>query len=34
MRTHDGRSWFSVNGRSGIGRKDNEGLYEFDLEIK
>lgn len=34
MRTHDGRSWFSVNGRSGIGRKDNEGFYEFDLEIK
>jgi hypothetical protein len=33
MRTHDGRTWFSVNGRSD-GFLDNEGLYEFDLEIR
>ena len=34
MRTHDEHTWFSVNGRSGVGFKDKEGFYEFDLEIK
>ena len=34
MKTDGGRTWFSVNGRSGIAFKDNEGFYEFDLEIK
>ena len=34
MRTRDGHTWFSVNGRSGIAFKDNEGFYEFDLEVK
>jgi hypothetical protein len=34
MRTSDGRTWFSVNGRRGTSFKDNEGFYEFDLEIK
>lgn len=34
MKTRDGHTWFSVNGHSGIGFKDNEGFYEFDLEIK
>ncbi len=34
MTTRDGRTWFSVNGRRGIAFKDNEGFYEFDLEIK
>jgi hypothetical protein len=34
VRTRDGRTWFSVNGRRGIALKDNEGFYEFDLEIK
>lgn len=33
MRNRDGHTWFSVNGRSGR-FKDNEGFYEFDLEIK
>jgi hypothetical protein len=33
MRTHDGRVWFSVNGRSGDEFKNNQGYYEFDLEI-
>ena len=33
MRTRDGRTTFSVNGR-GIAFKDNEGFYEFDAEIK
>jgi len=33
MRTRDGRTWFSVNGRSG-GFAGNEGFYEFDAEIK
>lgn len=34
MRTREGITWFSVNGRSGVGFKNNEGFYEFDLEIK
>jgi len=34
MRTRDGRTWFSVNGRSGAAFQDNEGFYEFDVEIK
>jgi Legume lectin domain len=34
VRTHEGRVWFSVNGRSGVEFKDNQGFYEFDLEIK
>ncbi len=34
MRTQDGYTSFSVNGRSGVGFKTNEGFYEFDLEIK
>jgi len=34
VRTHDGRIWFSVNGRSGVEFKRNQGFYEFDLEIK
>jgi hypothetical protein len=33
MRTHDGYTWFSVNGRSG-GFAHNEGFYEFDAEIR
>jgi hypothetical protein len=33
-RTGQGHTWFSVNGRSDGGFKDNEGFYEFDLEIK
>ena len=34
MRTHDGRVWFSVNGCNGVEFKNNQGFYEFDLEIK
>jgi len=35
MRNSEGRAWFSVNGRSGGGGfRDNQGFYEFDLEIK
>ena len=34
MRTRAGHTWFSVNGRIGITFKDNEGFYEFDLEVK
>lgn len=34
MRNRDGRTWFSVNGRSGTAFKDNEGFYEFDLQVK
>jgi hypothetical protein len=34
MKTREGHTWFSVNGRSDGGFKDNEGFYEFDLEIK
>ncbi len=31
--TRGGGTWFSVNGRNG-GLEDNEGFYEFDVEIK
>jgi hypothetical protein len=34
MRSRDGRVWFSVNGLSGVEFKNNQGFYEFDLEIK
>ena len=34
MRPRDGYVWFSVNGRSGVEFKNNQGFYEFDLEIK
>ena len=34
MKTREGHTWFSVNGRSGAGFLDNEGFYEFDSEIK
>ena len=29
-----GQTWFSVNGPTGDGFKNNEGFYEFDVEIK
>ena len=31
MSTHDGRTWFSVNGHS---FKNNEGFFEFDVDVK
>lgn len=34
MSARQGRTWFSVNGRSGLEFKNNQGFYEFDLEIK
>jgi hypothetical protein len=34
MKTREEHTWLSVNGRSGVSFKDNEGFYEFDLEIK
>ena len=34
MKTRDGRTWFSLNGRAGAGFRDNEGFYEFDLEVR
>ena len=33
VNTHQGRTWVSVNGRKAL-FKDNEGFYEFDLEIR
>ncbi len=33
-RTQEGSTLFSVNGRVGNGFKDNDGFYEFDVEIK
>jgi hypothetical protein len=33
MSTHDGRSWFSVNGRR-MGFGENEGFFEFDVRLK
>jgi hypothetical protein len=33
MRTREGRTWLSLNGRSGR-FEQNEGFYEFDLEMK
>lgn len=32
MKTQEGRTWLSVNGRSDVSFKENEGFYEFDLE--
>ncbi len=34
MNTRQGRTWFSVNDRSGAGFNDNEGFYEFDVAIQ
>jgi len=34
VKTREGRTWLSVNGHSRDRFKDNEGFYEFDLEIK
>ncbi len=34
MRTREGQTWLSVNGRAGSAFKNNEGFYEFNLEIK
>jgi hypothetical protein len=33
-KTHGDHTWFSVNSRSSSEFRDNEGFYEFDLEIK
>jgi len=33
LKTSGGRTWLSVNGRSG-NFEDNEGFYEFDLEFR
>lgn len=33
-RTAQGATLFSVNGRSGAGFNDNEGFYEFDVQVK
>lgn len=33
-RTGEGATWFSVNDRAGAGFRDNEGFYEFDVEVK
>jgi hypothetical protein len=34
LSTREGRTWFSVNHRIGTGFKDNEGFFEFDVELK
>jgi hypothetical protein len=34
MRTREGHTWLSVNGRAGSAFKSNQGFYEFNLEIK
>ena len=34
VRTKEGGTWFSVNGRIGSEVKDNEGFYEFDVELR
>lgn len=34
MRNREGRTWFSVNGRAGDSFKDQEGFYEFDVQIE
>ncbi len=34
MRTREGHVWFSVNGPRGAQFKNNQGFYEFDLDIK
>jgi len=33
MRTMEGSTWFSVNGRAAV-FMDNEGYFEFDVEIR
>jgi hypothetical protein len=33
VKTLNGKLWFSVNGRTGEGFKDNEGFFEFDVKI-
>jgi len=34
VRSREGRVWFSVNGLLGLDFKNNQGFYEFDLDIK
>lgn len=34
IRTREGRTWLSVNGRGASAFKANEGFYEFDLDLK
>ena len=34
QKTQDGRTWFSVNGRSGTTFNANEGFYELDAEVR
>jgi hypothetical protein len=34
MRTREGHTWLSVNGRAGPDFKNNQGFYEFNLKIK
>jgi hypothetical protein len=34
IQARDGHVWFSVNGRGGGAFRDNQGFYEFDLEIR
>jgi hypothetical protein len=34
MKTRNGHTWFTVNGHNGIAFNNNEGFYEFDLEVK
>ena len=34
QRQREGRTEFSVNHRANASVKDNEGLYEFDVELK
>lgn len=33
IRTRDGRAWFSVNDRTGTAFRDNEGFFEFDVQV-
>jgi hypothetical protein len=33
VKTLNGKVWFSVNGRTGEGFKDNEGFFEFDVKV-
>lgn len=33
VNTHEGRTWLSVNGRKAV-FKDNQGFYDFDLQIR
>lgn len=34
VETRGGRTWFSVNGRGSAGFQQNQGFYEFDVELK